>query len=191
MVFRKLLRRVMMKIEALHIGMEVDHPHYGVGVVKGLSEKVAEILFQEGMRSVSPEGSHLQPADPVATLSGREISLWQFIEQTVRALVTEMGLEKPESVVEQLGSRWHQGRLVLHPADPGLQAKEVPLETFFHKIVMIRNNLRVLEQKINSHEKLSEAEKVEMQQYISRCYGSLTTFNILFQNREDQFGSRD
>jgi hypothetical protein len=190
MVFRKLLRRVMMKIEALHIGMEVEHPHYGLGVVKGLSEKVAEILFQEGMRSVSPEGSQLQSTEPVATLSGREISLWQFIEQTVRALLTEMGLEKPESIVEQLGSRWHRGRLVLHPADPALQAKEVPLETFFHKIVMIRNNLRVLEQKINSHEKLSEAEKVEMQQYISRCYGSLTTFNILFQHRDDQFSSK-
>jgi hypothetical protein len=180
----------MMKIEALHIGMEVEHPHYGLGVVKGLSEKVAEILFQEGMRSVSPEGSQLQSTEPVATLSGREISLWQFIEQTVRALLTEMGLEKPESIVEQLGSRWHRGRLVLHPADPALQAKEVPLETFFHKIVMIRNNLRVLEQKINSHEKLSEAEKVEMQQYISRCYGSLTTFNILFQHRDDQFSSK-
>ena len=180
-----------MKIEALHIGMKVEHPHYGIGVVKSLSEKVAEILFEEGVRSVSPEGSHLQPADPVATLSGREISLWQFIEQTVRAFVTEMGLEKPESVVEQLGIRWHQGRLVLHPADPVLQAKEVPLETFFHKIVMIRNNLRVLEQKINSHAKLSEAEKVEMQQYITRCYGSLTTFNILFRNRADQFGSKD
>jgi hypothetical protein len=180
-----------MKIEALHIGMEVEHPHYGVGVVKSLSEKVAEILFQEGMRSVSPEGGHLQPADPVATLSGREISLWQFIEQTVRALVTEIGLEKSESVVEQLGSRWHQGRLVLHPADPALQAKEVSVETFFHKIVMIRNNLRVLEQKINSHKKLSEAEKVEMQQYVTRCYGSLTTFNILFRNREDQFSSKD
>jgi hypothetical protein len=180
-----------MKIEALHIGMEVEHPHYGVGVVKGLSEKAAEILFQEGMRSVSPEGSHLQPSDPLATLSGREISLWQFVERTVRTLVTEMGLEKPETVVEQLGSRWHQGRMVMHPADSALQAKEVPLETFFHKIVMIRNNLRVLEQKINSHQKLSEAEKVEMQQYVSRCYGSLTTFNVLFQNKEDQFRSKD
>jgi hypothetical protein len=102
-----------------------------------------------------------------------------------------MGLEKPESVVEQLGSRWHRGRLTLHPADPALQSKEVPLETFFHKIVMIRNTLRVLEQKINSHEKLSEADKVEMQQYVSRCYGSLTTFNLLFRNREDQFSSKD
>ncbi len=180
-----------MKIEALHIGMQVEHPHYGVGVVKGLSEKAAEVLFPEGMRSVSPEGSHLQPADPVATLSGREISLWQFVEQTVRALITEIGFEKPDSVVEQLASRWHQGRLVLRPANPDLQAKEVPLETFFHKIVMIRNNLRVLEQKINSHGKLNDAEKVELQQYISRCYGSLTTFNILFQNREDQFSSKD
>ena len=180
-----------MKIEALHIGMQVEHPHYGLGVVKGLSEKAAEILFQEGMRSVSPEESHLQPADPVAALSGREISLWQFIERTVHALVTELGLEKPEGVIEQLGNRWHRGRLVLHPADSALQAKEVPLETFFHKVVMIRNNLRVLEQKINSHEKLSDADKVEMQQYVSRCYGSLTTFNILFQNREDQFSSKE
>jgi hypothetical protein len=78
----------------------------------------------------------------------------------------------------------------MQPAERSLQSKEIPLETFFHKIVMIRNNLRVLEQKVNAGDKLSEADKFELQQHITRCYGSLTTFNVLFKNKEDQFRTR-
>jgi hypothetical protein len=176
-----------MKIEALHIGMKVRHPQLGVGVVKTISEATADILFDEGKRTVAPEPSGLEPAEPQAAMRGLEMPLVQFVEQTVDAAVKRLGLEKPDLLVDRLGVRWHKGKLTMHPSDPSLQAKEVPLEVFFHKIVMVRNNLRVLEQKINAHEKLSDAEKIEMQQYITRSYGSLTTFNVLFKDKEDQF----
>jgi len=114
-----------------------------------------------------------------------------FVQETAAAAVHALGLEKPESFADQMLYRWHNGKMVLHPADPTLQTKEVPLEVFFHKIVMVRNNLRVLEQKINAHEKLTDAEKVEMQQYITRSYGSMTTFNVLFRNKEEQFNTKE
>ena len=176
-----------MKIEGLHIGMGVRHPQYGVGVVKTISEATADIQFDDGKRTVAPEASGLEPAEAQASIRGLELPLAQVVQQTVEATIQRLGLEKPESVVEQLGIRWHKGKLVMHPSDPALQAKEIPMDVFFHKVVMVRNNLRVLEQKINAHEQLSDGEKVEMQQYITRCYGSLTTFNLLFKEKADQF----
>jgi hypothetical protein len=177
-----------MKIEFLRIGQRVQHPQYGTGTVRGIAPVTAQIQFDDGNeRTVAPESAGLEPAEPQAAVSGLNLPLKQFVEQTLDAAVAKLGLQKPDSVVEQLGLRWHGGKAVFHPADATLQTKEVPLEVFFHKIVMVRNNLRVLEQKINAHEKLSDGEKVEMQQYITRGYGSLTTFNVLFKEKEDQF----
>jgi len=180
-----------MKIHELHIGMKVKHPQHGMGFVKALTENTADIRFNDAMHTIAPESSDLAAAEARASVSGLEMPLAQFIEKTTNAILSELGIEKPGDVVEQLGSRWHGGRLMLHPADQSLQAKEIPLDVFFHKVVMLRNNLRVLEQKVNSHEKLSDAEKVEFQQYITRSYGSLTTFNVLFKNKQDQFRGAD
>ncbi|MDT8309374.1 MAG: hypothetical protein RQ866_07565, partial [Bacteroidales bacterium] len=79
------------------------------------------------------------------------------------------------------------GVMVLQPGNTDLKGKEIPIETFFHKIVMLRDRLRVLEQNINSHAKLTDEEKIDLQQYITRIYGSLTTFNILFDDKEHYF----
>jgi hypothetical protein len=179
-----------MPIQALHIGMKVRHPNHGVGTVKSLTEHTAEIIFDDQQRTIAPESSDLSAADTTATLSELQMPLDLLIRQTAQAVVDALDLEKPDKIVEGLASRWQNGTLLMQPADASLQAKDVPLETFFHKIVMIRNNLRVLEQKVNASDKLSEADKFDMQQYITRCYGSLTTFNILFKNKEDQFSTK-
>ncbi len=177
-------------IEALHIGMRVTHPNYGVGTVKSLTEHTAEIVFDDQQRTIAPESSDLSSAEATATLDSLQMPLGALIRQTAQEIVEALGLEKSDTIVEGLGSRWQNGNLILQPGDTGTQSKEVPLETFFHKIVMIRNNLRVLEQKVNASEKLSDADKFDMQQYITRCYGSLTTFNVLFKNKEDQFSTK-
>lgn len=183
------LLHMSIPIQDLRIGLQVRHPRYGVGTVKALTEHTVDITFDDAPRTVDPALSDLTLAEPTASLTELQMPLGALIRQTAQALADALGLEPPEQIVEGLATRWQSGTLALRPADSSLQAKEVPLETFFHKIVMIRNNLRVLEQKVNASERLSDADKFDMQQYITRCYGSLTTFNVLFKDKEDQFGS--
>jgi hypothetical protein len=176
-----------MKTESLHFGMRVRHPQYGVGTVKSISEHTADIRFEDLVRTVSPETGGLEPAEPQISVQNLELPWSVLISETVQRVIEELGLERPGSVVEQLGARWRNGNVILKSGDGSTQPKEIPLETFFHKIVMVRNNLRVLEQKINAHPVLTDADKVELQQYITRSYGSLTTFNVLFKNEGDKF----
>lgn len=109
-----------------------------------------------------------------------------------RAELMELFLEASGLADVPLANKWEGGTLRLIPADPSLQPKDVPIDSLFHKVVMVRDRLRTLEQKINANPKLTDAEKVELQQYVTRSYGSLTTFNVLFKEKNDQFvGQKD
>jgi len=108
---------------------------------------------------------------------------WEAVKAALReVLEEEAGIGHYE-----IASRWEEGKLVLHPGDPSLQGKEIPLPIFFKKITAVREKLRVLEQKLNNHPSLTLAEKAELQQLIARAYGSLTTFNVLFRDDADRF----
>jgi hypothetical protein len=107
----------------------------------------------------------------------------QKIEQLIRRVVRDELMIEPV----ELAKRWAGGKIEIWPRDSALGAKEIPLDSFFRKIIMVRDRLRVLEQQINGHASLSDEEKLHLQQYVTRCYGSLTTFNVLFKDKEDHF----
>ena len=104
------------------------------------------------------------------------------LEMMLRRIIREETGLTPVSIAE----KWKDGEMILRPGNPSLQEKAWPIETFFHKVVMLRNRLRVLEQQINGAE-IPEELKVKLQGYITGCYGTLTSFNILFSDEEDRF----
>jgi hypothetical protein len=178
-----------MKIVDLRPGLKVLHPEYGLGDVKVLTEKSVEVLFNEGRKTLSEEMvAGLKRAEPRAQIEGLEKPLRDLIEEVVDVMADKLNLKVDEQELSpQLAPRWVGGKLVLHPHDASLVTKEIELEVFFRKIVLVRDNLRVLEQKINAHPKLDDAERIELQYYITKSYGSLTTFNLLFKEKEQNF----
>lgn len=108
-------------------------------------------------------------------------------QETFRQVLREVLLDELGVRDVELGDRWNDGEMVLVPGKEGAQEKRIPIDVFFKKIVMVRDKLRVLEQKVNGNKNLSDEEKVQLQQYITGCYGSLTSFNVLFRRKEDHF----
>ena len=178
-----------MKIVDLRPGLQVLHPQYGLGEVKVLTEKTAEVLFNDGRKTLTEElVAEIKPAEPLAKLEGLEKPLRDLIAEVVDTTVGKLNLKVDhDEFTPQLAPRWVGGKVVLHPNDVTLATKEIELEVFFRKIVLVRDYLRVLEQKINAHPKLNDAERIELQYYITKSYGSLTTFNLLFKEKEQTF----
>jgi hypothetical protein len=165
----------------LGVGSRIQHPDHGAGVVVAVHKRVYDICFiEKGIKAVLKD-AHFEIIE--ALESEYSVSFSEAEDALIKILREWSDITE----VIHIADKWDGGTMVLQPADKSLQAKEIPIDTFFHKIVMLRDRLRVMEQKINAHNKLSDTEKVEMQQYITRIYGSLTTFNVLFKLKADYF----
>ena len=170
----------------LNIGTRIDHPKYGEGMVSSNTQLTYKVIFVRGGEiefiKSNFEADVIEENESIPVKEPR-LNVKEFEKALKYILDRYNGLEHRA----ELGSKWEGGTIVLKPGRSDLQAKEMPIETFFHKIVMVRDRLRVLEQNINSHTGLSDEDKINLQQYITRIYGSLTSFNVLFSDKEDYF----
>jgi hypothetical protein len=167
----------------LGIGTRLQHTQLGPGVIVGLRYATYLISFiHHGVKEIDKTDPHLEEIIPENVTE--EIETHSQVE---KSLLKILRLWNGMNEIVPLGDKWLGGTMLLQAADKTLKPKEIPVDDFFHKIVMLRDRLRVLEQNINSNKKLSDEDKVNIQQYITRCYGSLTTFNVLFKNKEQWF----
>lgn len=172
-----------METNVYGVGTRVKHSQFGEGVIVGVQSNTYQVYFKSrGEVEIAHSFQNweiLEKQDRdenVLTLSDVEKALRRVIDRY-----------SDISSVVPLGGKWEGGKVVLQPSNRELKPKEIPIDQFFHKIVMVRDRLRVMEQQINKAPGLSDEERVNLQQYITRIYGSLTTFNVLFKNTEDHF----
>ena len=168
-------------MKLLGIGSRIKHSEFGLGVVTNVSNKHYWVTFIEnGLETID-----LDSTFEVIESVENEVDTISFfdVESTLKKMLQKWS---DISEIVPIADKWKGGKLILEPNDTNLQSKEIPIDTFFHKIVMVRDRIRVMEQKINSSN-LDDQDKVDLQQYITRIYGSLTTFNVLFKIKEQQF----
>jgi hypothetical protein len=167
----------------LGVGTRLQHPQYGPGVIVGVRLATYLVSFiSDGIKEIDKSDDRLEEIIPENVTLELETT-----SEVEKSLLKILRLWSDASEIVPLGDRWQGGTMVLQPADKTQKAKEIPIDVFFHKIVMLRDRLRVMEQQINAHKILSDEDKVNLQQYITRIYGTLTTFNVLFKNKENWF----
>ena len=160
---------------ALAIGTRIEHPKFGNGV----------IIEDENIQTYTIYFPDHGEVDISKDFGG--LVIVKLVEKDADSVSLSEVRKILSKIIEPLiADKWIGGTMILNPGKSDLQAKEIPIDQFFHKIVMTRDRLRVMEQKVNSSN-LGDDEKIDIQQYITRIYGSLTTFNVLFRDKEDHF----
>lgn len=169
-------------MQLLGIGSRINHSDYGKGVVTNVTSKHYWVTFMDsGLETIDIDSNF-----EVIEACEDEVDTVSFAE-VESSLVHILKRWSDVTEVVPIADKWKGGKLIMEPGDTDLQGKELPINSFFHKITMVRDRLRVMEQKINSSKNLDEQEKIDLQQYITRSYGSLTTFNVLFKLKSQQF----
>ena len=166
----------------LGIGSRINHPDHGKGVVTNVDANRYWVTFIDSGLETVPVDDEFE----IIEASDDDLDTVSFfeVEKSLRDILKKWS---DASEIVPIADKYKGGTMILQPKDPNLSNKEIPISTFFHKIVMLRDRLRVMEQKINSSKVLDDQDKVDLQQYITRCYGSLTTFNVLFKNNSQHF----
>ena len=169
------------EMKLLGIGSRINHTEYGKGVVTNVTSKHYWVTFIENGLETIDIDSEFEVIDAAED----EVDTVSFydVERSLKFILKQWS---DVSEVVTIADKWKGGKLIMTPGDSNLKSSELPIDPFFHKITMVRDRLRVMEQKINSST-LEEQEKIDLQQYITRSYGSLTSFNVLFKLKSQQF----